>query len=468
MATKTRAFGLGNINQTVVLNRARLIDHGPVRLRSDAVDIIEHAIRAADPYTAAKRLVNLQGSLLKVGPLEYDLDGWHNIYVIGAGKATQGIARALEEILGDRLTDGVVVLKRGEASQLSKVRVIYAAHPVPDEGSLRGGQALLDVARKAGAGDLVLATITGGSSALAILPPEGVSLAEKQCLNELLLNSGGSIREINAVRKHVSKIKGGRLALEIFPAELVSLTVSDVVSDPLDYITDLTVPDTSTFSDAWATLDKFNLWDKLPRSITQHLQKGQGIESPKEFQGRYHTFVIVPGDAAFQGALRRSRALGYETRAIPHEIEGEARFEAQTFVAEAENLFHEASIEKPCSLIGQGETTATIEGPHGEGGPNQEFALSAAGAIAGQHGTLAASVDLDGTDGPTDACGALVDGETVWRAVESGLDPVEALHNHASLEVLEKTGDLIFTGPTGTNVNDLMFVLMDRRPGKPE
>jgi glycerate 2-kinase len=466
LATGTRVFGAGNLKQPGVLNQRRLVDHGPARLRADAIDIIEQAIRAADPYEAARRLVQRQGSRLTIGPLEYDLDACRNIYLLGAGKATQGIALALEEILGERLTDGVVVLKLGEASQLGKVQVIHAAHPVPDEGSLRGGQALLELARRAQAGDLVLSAITGGSSALAILPPEGISLAEKQHLNTLLLNSGASIREINAVRKHVSQIKGGRLALEIFPAELVSLTVSDVIGDPLDYITDLTVPDTSSVSDAWATLDKYNLWEQLPDSITQHLQRGLEIESPKEFKGNYHTFVIVPGDAAFQGALNRSRSLGYETGAVADEIEGEARLEAQALVAEAEKLFREMSTERPCALLARGETTATIEGPHGEGGPNQEFALSAALTIAGREGILAASVDLDGTDGPTNACGALVDGGTVRRLVENGLDPLEALEQHASNQALESTGDLIYTGPTGTNVNDLMFVLMDRRPGQ--
>ncbi len=446
-----------------VLNRSRLIDHGPVHLRADAVDIIEHAIRAANPYEATQRAVRLEVQALKIGKLEYDLDAWQNIFVLGAGKATQGIALALEEILKDRISEGVVVLKRGENHQLKRIRVIYAGHPVPDEGSLLGGRALIELARKGGEPDLVLSAVTGGSSALAILPPEGISLADKQRLNDLLLKSGGTIREINAVRKHASQIKGGRLAQEIFPAELVSLTVSDVVGDPPDYITDLTVPDTSSYLDAWATLDKYHLWDRLPQPIREHLLRGSEIESPKHLQGRYHTFVIVPGDAAFQGAVRRCRELGYATHLIPAEIEGECQAEARAFTARVESLFAEASKEKPCALIARGETTAAIEGVHGKGGPNQEFGLCAALFIENQTGIVAASIDLDGTDGPTEACGALVDGGSVQRAITSGLDTSAALHNHASMDVLEKTGDLVYTGPTGTNVNDLMFVLMDRR-----
>jgi glycerate-2-kinase len=440
-----------------------LIDHGPVILRAGAVDIIEHAIRAANPYEATKRVVQMDGRTLKIGTLEYDLDAWQNIYVLGAGKATQGIALALEEILKDRISAGVVVLKRGETHYLKRINVLYAGHPVPDEGSLQGGRALIEMARKAGEHDLVLSAVTGGSSALASLPPEGISLADKQCLNDLLLKSGGTIREINAVRKHASRIKGGRLAQQIFPAELVSLTVSDVVGDPLDYITDLTVPDTSSYLDAWATLDKYHLWDKLPQPIREHLLRGSQVESPKHLQGRYHTFVIVPGDAAFQGAVERSRELGYETHLILAEIEGECQAEARKLIATAISLFEEASQEKPCALIARGETTAAIEGAHGNGGPNQEFGLCAALSLENQNGIVAASIDLDGTDGPTEACGALVDGGSALRAMRSGLDTAAALHYHDSMVVLEKTGDLVYTGPTGTNVNDLMFVLMDRR-----
>ncbi len=449
-----------------VLNRSGLVAHGPSHLRVDALDVIEHAIRAADPYEATKRLVRLEGNFLQIEALRFDLHERENIYVLGAGKASQGIALALEEILGERLTDSVVILKRGEVSRLKKTRVVYASHPVPDEGSLQGARELVELARKAGERDLVISVITGGSSALAVLPPQGVSLADTQRLNELLLASGASIREINAVRKHVSLIKGGRLALEVFPAELVVLTVSDVVGDALDYITDLTVPDTSTYLEAWKTLDKYRLWDRLPAPIRDHIQKGIETESPKSFKYNYHPFIVVAGDAAFDGAVARCKELGYAVTLIPKEIEGESTLQARTIVDQAQRLFKVSCKEKPCVLIGRGETIVSISGPSGKGGPNQEFALAAALAIQGLDGIVAASIDLDGTDGPTEFSGAIVDGLTVSRAKEHGFDAGEHLKNHASTELLKVTDDLVFTGPTGTNVNDLMFILMDRRDNR--
>ena len=442
-----------------IRNRSRLIDHGPCGLRGAAVDIIEHGIHAADPYTATMDLLRLDGDRLCVGLLEYDLREWDHIYVVGAGKATQTIALALEDVLGDHITDGLVILKRGEEHRLRRIRIIEAAHPVPDEESCRGAQEIVKIARQAGRRDLVFAAITGGSSALLVWPAEGISLADKQALNEILLKCGASIREINAVRKHASRVKGGRLAQEIFPAELINLTVSDVTGDPLDYITGPTVPDTSTYEDAWRTLDKYDLWDKVPISVKEHLRRGPAIESPKAFSNKYHTFLVVPGDAACLGAARWSEELGYPSHILTTEMEGESRDAAVALVDFAN------TVEAPCAIIAGGETTVTIDGECGEGGSNQEFALSAALAIAGRENVVVASVDTDGTDGPTEAGGGLVDGETIDRARAAGFDAGRVLRTHSALELLEATGDLVITGPTGTNVNDLKLLLLDRRAG---
>jgi glycerate 2-kinase len=445
-----------------VLNRSSLIDHGPSKLRADAVDIIEYAIRAADPYKATRNLVHLDGNFLHIGSLAYDLSVLKNIFIVGAGKATQGIALALEEILEEHLTDGIVILKRGEDNRLKKTRVIYASHPVPDESSLEGAREMVKLARQAGENDLVISAVTGGSSALAVLPPPGVSLSDKQRLNELLLASGASIREINAVRKHVSLIKGGRLALEVFPAELVVLTVSDVVGDALDYITDLTVPDTSTYLEAWNTLDKYHLWEQIPGSIRNHLQKGIKTESPKSFVYNHYPFIIVAGDAAYKGAIVRCKELGYDVTMIEKEIEEESVTQARLIVDQAQRLFSISSTHMPCALIGRGETIVSISGISEKGGPNQEFSMAAADAIQGLDEIVSASIDLDGTDGPTEFCGAIVDGGTVIRAMEGGYDVENCLNIHASTVFLQAAGDLVFTGPTGTNVNDIMFILMDR------
>lgn len=503
------------MSKGAIRNRESLEKHGPARLRADALDILEAAIQAADPYRAAKQAIRLEKDRLQVGSRVYDLREWERIYVLGAGKATQSITLALEELLGERITDGVVVLKRGEHSRLRRARVIYAGHPLPDEGSLRGGRVLLALAQKAGEKDLVISAFTGGSSALAVLPPPGVSLADVQALNRLLLACGATIFEINAVRKHVSRIKGGRLAQQIFPAGLVCLTVSDVVGDRLDYITDLTVPDTSTYLDAWRTLDQYGLWEAIPDSIRAHLRKGPAIETPKslarlnfvsarssasaatmaeqEFrlcssqpaEQEFRAVLLVPGEAALQGALRGCEALGYRTETLAGAIQGESREEAAALARRAYQAFGEICREVPCALLASGEAVVTLEGgpesggPEsgeagkegsrkkslGSGGPNQEFALSAALAILGQPGVAAAALDLDGSDGPTEAAGALVDGGTIQRARQAGLDAERCLREHDSMALLAATGDLIYTGPTGTNVNDLMLVLLDGRTG---
>jgi hydroxypyruvate reductase/glycerate 2-kinase len=249
-------------------------------------------------------------------------------------------------------------------------------------------------------------------------------------------------------------VKGGRLAEEVFPAGLINLTVSDVTGDPLDYITGPTVPDSSTYVDAWRTLDKYHLWEQMPVSVREHLRRGPEIESPKAFSNVYHTFVVVPGDAACRGAARRGDQLGYLPHVLSTEMEGESRDEARAFVDAARDF------EPPCALIAGGETTVTIRGECGEGGSNQEFALSAALAIAGRQGVVVASVDTDGTDGPTDACGGLVDGETVARAKAADLDAQECLRTHSALKVLQSSGDLVITDHTGTNVNDLKLLLL--------
>ena len=276
-----------------ITNKDQLINVGAKRLRSDALEIIEHAIKSSNPYTAVKNLVRHEDGFLRIADKEYDLEKLDNIYVLGAGKATYPIALALEEVLEEVLSEGLVILKRGGHQNLNRIKTIAAAHPVPDEQSLEGALGLMDIARRAGKNDLVISAVTGGSSSLAVIPAGEITLSDKVKVNQILLESGASIREINAVRKHISGIKGGRLGIEIFPAEIVNITVSDVVDDPVDYITDLTVPDTSTYRDAWKTMDKYILWDVMPKRVCAHLLKGEEIETPKKYAGDFSTYVCV-------------------------------------------------------------------------------------------------------------------------------------------------------------------------------
>ena len=448
-------------------NRDIVTSHGNIALRKAAVEIIEYALQAADPYTAVRRLVQLDSHLLSIGDLVLDLKRYERIFVVGAGKASLSIAQALEDILGDRISDGLFVLKHGSRADLKRTKVIYAAHPVPDENGHKGAQAMMEMAEGFAKNDLVFVGISGGSSALLALPVEGVSLADKQQANQVLLHCGADITEINAVRKHLSRIKGGRLAKAILPATLVNLTVSDVVGDPLDYITGPTVADTSTFDDARGVLDRHNLWEAFPESAADHLRSGgEAQETPKDFgDAPIHTFLVVDSTAACLGAADRAAELGYKSMILTTMLKGEAR-EAGTFFAAIANeiVRFGRPMSAPCAIVAGGENMVTIPdeyGKYGEGGgPNQEFALSACLDLVGLENVVLVAIDTDGTDGPTDLDGGMVGGRTLPRAQAKDIDVFRALHDHDASRVLQELGDAVITGHTGTNVNDLRLLLV--------
>jgi hydroxypyruvate reductase/glycerate 2-kinase len=428
------------------------------------VDIIDHALQSADPYAAVNRWVKLKADVLSIGDLSFNLKDFERIFVIGAGKASRGIAQALDEILGDRITDGCFVLKHGDEGSLDHLRVIYAAHPIPDGNSQLGASALMELAKGCTQRDLVIAGISGGSSALLALPVPGVSLDDLKAVNRTLLLCGADIFQINSVRKHLSRIKGGWLAKAILPATLINLTVSDVVGDVLDYISGPTVPDSSTFNDARNVLDEYRLWDELPEPVAEYIrQGGRSNETPKSFEGLpLHTFVIVPGDAACTGAYQRAVELGFNTVILTSMLEGEAKVAGAFFAAIAKEIRQFGRpLEAPCAIIAGGENVVSMPaGNFGQGGPNQEFALSASIKIADLKNIVILSVDTDGSDGPTPTAGALVDGGSLSRAVTRGFSPGQALVDHDTANLIHQIGDDIVTGPTGTNVNDLKVLLV--------
>lgn len=446
-----------------IKNRDTLTSHGYREGRAKLVDILDHALQAADPYRAARNLLHLNGTTLRVGHLQYDLSERGAIYLLGMGKATFPIARAIEDVLGDRLSQGLIIVKDGQPGALHRVDLRRASHPLPDQrGHMAAGE-IMHIARSAQAGDLVFCAITGGSSALAPLPPNGISLADKVRVHELLLNSGATIREINAVRKHLSRIKGGKLALTIFPAELINLTVSDVIGDPLDYITGPTVPDTSTFEDALRVLHKYDLLSSFPRSAVDYLRNATAdMENPRHFRHLpVHTFLLVPSDAACRGATARARELGFHTAVTSLALEGESSTAGAEFANLAADVYRrQGPVPPPCVLVAGGETTITITGPAGHGGPNQEFALSGALHLDSERAVMA-SIDTDGTDGPTDIAGGLVDSSTAVRARACGIDIADRLAHHDSSPVLQQLGEAVVTGHTGTNVNDLKALLVE-------
>ena len=449
-----------------VRNSARLLDHGEIELRKAALDVVEHALAAADPYHAVKELVHLEGERLTVGHLSYDLNERGSVYVVGAGKATLRIAEALEEILGPRISQGLISIKRGQPHALQRIKVIEAGHPFPDQCSHQAAREALALVQSAQSGDLVFTAFTGGSSALFCHPAEGITLEEKKQVHELLLASGADIKEINAVRKHLSRVKGGLLAEQALPAELINLTVSDVIEDPLDYICCPVVADTSSVSDAIDVLQRYGLWERVAPSVRAHLGRGDASETPKRLDsGRVHTFVAVPIAAAANAAVARARELGFAALLLTTCVTGESREAGAFLAAIAREIANRGRpVASPCALVLGGENTVTVCSGSGSGGPSQELAASLAMHLDGLRHVVAVCLDTDGTDGPTDFAGAVVDGQTASRARALGYDLFRTLRAHDVTPLLQGAGDILFTGPTGTNVADLVVILVGQPP----
>ena len=434
---------------------------GGSRERDDVLAVLSAAVRAADPGAATLRRLRYDRAeqALHAGERRVELPATGRVLVLGAGKATLRIVEALDELLGARVDGGLAVVRRGQADRTAVGRVVVAEadHPVPSAASVSAARRLLSTAHAARAEDLVISCFTGGSSALASLPPAGVSPAAKRQLHRLLLASGADIVEINAVRKHVSRLKGGRFALAAAPARLLNITVSDVAGDPLDCICDPAVQDTTSVEDAVDVLHRHDLWSRVPRSVRNHLERAATAGTPR-LPSDAEALVLTSGRVASAEAAREARRLGYE----PLEIgpcSGEAANVARALVSRARVRARET--RAPVMLISAGgELTVTLDRTDqlGRGGPNQEAALAAALELGGDQPVAAAFVDTDGADGGLDVAGGVVDGGTAARARAAGYDPAHALAGHATRDALAAAGDAIVTGQSGTNVNDLLLV----------
>ncbi len=442
----------------------RLSAKGERDARAAALEIAAAGLAACDVREATMRAVGLAGDELVVEGVRHRLDPAGRVLVVGAGKASLGIAAALEEILGDRIDGGAIAVRNGVEAELGTIEVLTADHPLPSEASEAAARRLVDLASEAGERDIVIACFTGGSSALASLPPSGVSLADKRALHELLLSSGIGIVEVNTVRKHVSAFKGGRLALAALPATLINLTVSDVAGDHIDAITDPTVPDTTRAADAIAVLRGHGLWERTPESVRDHLE-GPDAESPELAGEPIETVLLVTGGTACDAMTVRAAELGLSPVVISTSLEGEAH---QTGKLLANLARHSSDHGTPFApgtvMLGcGGESTVTLarEGGFGEGGPNQEAALAAALELEGAR-VAAVFLDTDGSDGGTVHAGAIVDGLTVARAAAAGVDLRTALLEHRSQVALSALEDALVTGPTGTNVNDLFAIVIEQ------
>ncbi|MCF8074860.1 MAG: glycerate kinase [Desulfotignum sp.] len=429
--------------------------------------IFDAGIRAVMPEVCVARHLNLSGSQLSTGGIDLDLDPIRRIYVAGAGKASAAMAKEVEKILGSRIHDGVVVTKYGHGLPLTHCRVVEAGHPVPDENGRTGATALLDLVSEAGPDDLVLCLISGGASALTPLPADGITLGHKQETTRQLLGCGATIHEINTIRKHLSKIKGGQLCAAANGARVISLILSDVIGDDLDIIgSGITAPDTGHFRDCRAILERQGIWDSIPEPVRKHIRSGMDgriPDTPKPGDpifSRVTNQVVGSLSDALNAAAIEAENQGVTPLVLSSMIQGEAKEAAKVLCAVAREVRRFGRPVKPpaCLLCG-GETTVTITGS-GTGGRNMELALAGALALAGEGEILLLSAGTDGTDGPTDAAGAFADGNTVSRAKALGLSAENHLAENNSYPFFKAIDDLMITGPTRTNVMDIQILLI--------
>jgi glycerate-2-kinase len=436
------------------------------RVRALLGRLLKAGLAAADPRQAVRRVVMPTATGIRVDGRRYDLRGGGKIVAVGAGKASALMAAALERRLGPRLTGGIAVATRGCAAPTRRITIVTAGHPEPDRAGQSAAARMLALVKQLRENDLLIVLLSGGASSLLPLPAPGLTLADKQRTTRLLLRSGATINEMNAVRKHLSAIKGGRLAAAT-RARIVTLALSDVIGDNLGTIgSGPTAPDRTTYAEAIAVLRHRRVWTKLPVRVRRHLlagARGRREETPKPGSpsfARAQTVILCGNRAAVDAAAREARRAGFPPYVYPRPLRGEAREAARLFARHAKRVcLRGTPVLPPACLIAGGETTVTVRG-RGRGGRAQEFALAAALEIAGLRDVWIAGVGTDGTDGPTDAAGAIVDGGTVSRARRNGIDAARYLIRNDSYSFFKRAGGHIVTGPTGTNVNDLYVMIV--------
>jgi hydroxypyruvate reductase len=431
------------------------------------------AISAVDPSKILKDRIRIERDRLLIKTEEnsekvFDLKEVDKIFLVGTGKATGAMAQAIEEIFEDRITRGIITTKYGHRLPLKKTQIIEAGHPLPDRKGYEGARKIQRLLQGSGPKDLVIFLLSGGGSALLPFPADPIDLKEKQEVTQFLLDCGADIKEINTIRKHISRIKGGWLAKWAYPSTVIGLILSDVVGDHLDVVgSGPTVPDSSTFEEAWEILKKYDLLNEIAPSIRRHLQlgkKGKVEETPKPQEvifERVYNSLLGSNILALLAAKEEAAAFGFNTLILSSSIEGETREVARLHTAMVKEVISSGNpIPVPACILSGGETTVTIKGK-GLGGRNQEFVLAGALEISGIEKVVLLSGGTDGTDGPTDATGAVADHTTVQRGKSLGLDPNFHLDHNDAYPFFKKLGDLLITGPTHTNVMDVRIILVD-------
>jgi glycerate 2-kinase len=442
-------------------------------MRRMAKTIFSKALSAVEPSKILKEKIRIEKDHLLIKMDEnsekiFDLKSFDKIFLVGTGKASNSMAQAVEEIFGDWLTKGLITTKYGHLLPLKKTEIIEAGHPIPDQNGYEGAKRIKNLLKKSGPKDLVLFLLSGGGSALLPFPADGIGLKEKQEVTQLLLDCGADIKEINTIRKHISQMKGGWFAKWAYPSTVIGFILSDVVGDQLDVIgSGPTVPDPSTFEEVWEIIKKYDLLNEISPSIQKHLQlgkEGEKEETPKPgevvFEKVYNS-LIGSNILALRAAEKEAKFLGFNTLILSSSMVGETRESALFHSAIAKEVISSGNpIPTPACILSGGETTVTIKGT-GLGGRNQEFALAGAIEISGIEKVVLLSGGTDGTDGPTDATGAVADHTTVDRANSMGMDPKAYLKDNNAYPFFKKLGDLLITGPTHTNVMDVRILLVD-------
>jgi len=438
------------------------------RLRRDTLSILEHAVKSVDPYKLVTANVKLEDEILKISGtkkkegIEIKLDKIGKKRIVAFGKASLAMASAFATIVD--IDEGIVVIPHGQGGERPQgMDIIEAEHPVPAQGSLTAANRVLKMAEKSTENDLLFALISGGGSSLLAKPVDGITLEEKIEVTNQLLKSGCTINEMNTVRKHISAIKGGKLAEAASPATTIGLILSDVLGDPVDFIASgPTAQDTTTFKQAQEVLEKYGLWTRIPENMSGVIEHGIEKERvTKKTSVLAHNFIIGSNYIAAQAAMEKAETLGYNSLLLTTHLEGESKEVAKVFTALMKDIrSHDTPLSPPAAVIAGGETTVTVTG-NGHGGRNQEFALSAAMTMpANDDRAVIASMGTDGIDGMSDAAGAIADGFTLKRASKAELNPDTYLRNNDSNTFFVKLNDALITGRTGTNVNDVIVMLV--------
>ena len=450
-------------NNTIYDNEAVLISHGSILQRRHALQIAEAGIKSVIPYESTKKYIALTGDVLNVDSLSFKLNEINHIYVVGVGKGSYPIAQALDDILGDRITDGFLVVKEGEKRTLPHIEVFESSHPFPDQRSVTGALRIKEILEKAGENDIVFAAVTGGSSALVNIPAGRITIDEMRETNRLLLQCGADIRQMNAVRKHLCNLKGGRIVQYGQPAFVITFTLD--TNTPGMPWPDLCLPDPSTFHDAITVLHNYNLWDKVPDSVRERLL--DGMEHPeketlKTLDGMKQALFSVGNQrVACAAAAQKAKDLGYTPWVLSSCIDGEAKDVGMVLAGITNEIIASGNpFSAPCALISGGETTITIIGKPESGGPNQECVFGFANKLRTKDDVAFVSIDTDGTDGPTDIAGGIVDGYTKDLMKQHGISFSDLFSKHGTSAALLKLQDAIYTGNTGTNVMNLRVVVI--------